>query len=125
MLVNDSGCSSLPNRELRREANVLEIIHCDPFCLETSNTLCSPSSPSSLWPPEPCQFVRTAFCLRGFAGFDLCESNCDGFASPGIMKLVGELSIRGEPALVAVSAQFGASSNRTEGAVTAKKISLG
>lgn len=48
----------MPKRELRSEANVLEIIHCDPFCLETSNTLCSPSCPPS-WPPESCQFVRT------------------------------------------------------------------
>lgn len=100
-----------PNRELRREANVLEIIPCDPFCPETSPTWWSPSC-LPFWPPESCQFVRTAFCLRGFVGFDLCESSCQGFASPGIVKLVGELRIREEAALGAVSAQFGVSSNR-------------
>lgn len=89
-----------PSRELRREANVLKIIGCDPFCLETRDTWCFPSCP-----PESCQFVRTAFYLRAFAGFGICESNCKGFASPGIVKLV-EVSIREEPPLVAVSAQF-------------------
>lgn len=44
-------------------------------------------------------FCDSSFLSKGFCWFHLCESNCEGFASPGIVKLVGELSIREEPTL--------------------------